>query len=101
YAAEFIEAFPEVEFVGGETRAEILAAAAEAEVAFGAVDQALLEAAPRLRWIQSSSAGVEWMQEAPGLKETEIIVTNTRGAHAATMAEHAMGMLIFLARNFA
>ena len=29
------------------------------------------------------------------------MVTNARGAHAATIAEHAFGMLVFLARRFA
>ena len=30
-----------------------------------------------------------------------MVVTNTRGAHASTIAEHTLGMLIFLARGFA
>jgi phosphoglycerate dehydrogenase-like enzyme len=101
YLGEWQREFPQVEFLTGQTPAEILAAAAEAEVAFGPVNQDLLRAAPKLRWIQSGSAGVEWMQAVPDLRETEILVTNTRGAHATTIAEHTFGMLIFLARNFA
>lgn len=92
--------FPGVEFVGGTTPEAILAAAADAEVAFGPVNEELFHAAKKLRWIQSGSAGVEWLAHAPSLRESDIMVTNTRGAHATTIAEHTFGMLVFLARRF-
>jgi phosphoglycerate dehydrogenase-like enzyme len=50
--------------------------------------------ASRLRWVQSPSAGVEWMWRVPGLQDSDIVVTNMRGAHAATIAEHTFGMLL-------
>src|SRR5262245_40254563 len=97
---ELQAAFPKIEFVVAKTPEAMMAAAAEAEVVFGRIGREPLQAAKKLRWIQSSSAGVEWMREVPELAETEIIVTNTRGAHAVTIAEHTFGMLIYLARNF-
>lgn len=100
YVNMFRDAFPEVEFVSGDTPEEIIAAGADAEAAFGGVDQQLLEGLKGLKWIQSSSAGVEWMRNAPGLPATDITVTNTRGAHASTIAEHTFGMLVHLARRF-
>jgi phosphoglycerate dehydrogenase-like enzyme len=48
----------------------------------------------KLRWVQSSSAGVEWMWRVPGLADSDIVVTNMRGAHAATIAEHTFAMLL-------
>jgi phosphoglycerate dehydrogenase-like enzyme len=92
--------FPQVEFVSGQTPEELIAAAGDVEVAFGAVSTELFRAAKALRWIQSASAGVEWMGSVDGLTESDVIVTNTRGAHAATMAEHAFGLLFFLTRGF-
>jgi len=89
---------PAVEFIVPDTEEQKLAAAADAEVALGSVNAELLAAAPRLKWVQSGSAGVEWIP--PELADTDIVVTNTRGAHAATIAEHAFGMLIALARRF-
>ena len=89
---------PAVEFIVPDTEEQKLAAAADAEVALGSVTAELLAAAPRLKWVQSGSAGVEWIP--PQLADTDIVVTNTRGAHAATIAEHAFGMLIALARRF-
>jgi phosphoglycerate dehydrogenase-like enzyme len=100
YLKDWEREFPQVQFVGGSTPEEILAAAADAEVAFGPVNEELFHAAKQLRWIQSGSAGVEWMASAPSLRESDVMVTNTRGAHATTIAEHTMGMLVFLARRF-
>lgn len=100
YLKDWEREFPQVQFVGGSTPEEILAAAADAEVAFGPVNEELFHAAKKLRWIQSGSAGVEWMGSAPSLRESDVMVTNTRGAHATTIAEHTLGMLIFLARRF-
>jgi phosphoglycerate dehydrogenase-like enzyme len=100
YIDELRTEFPQVEFITTETPEDLVAAAADVEVAFGPVSGEVLSAARQLRWIQSASAGVEWMKRVPELAETDVIVTNTRGAHAATIAEHAMGMLIFLARGF-
>jgi phosphoglycerate dehydrogenase-like enzyme len=50
--------------------------------------------ARNLRWVQSPSAGVEWMWRVPGLQDSDVIVTNMRGAHAATIAEHTFAMLL-------
>jgi len=92
--------FPEVEFVGGQNEEEIMAAAREVEVALGAITENVVKSAPNLKWVQSGSAGVEWMRNAPSLLDSDVLVTNTRGAHASTIAEHTFGMLVFLARRF-
>ena len=96
----FRQEFPQVEFVFADTAEKIAAQAADAEAAFGSINSSQLQAAPNLRWIQASSAGVEWMPNVPELAEREITVCNTRGAHAKTIAEHTMGMLVFLTRQF-
>src|SRR5690349_18747329 len=43
---------------------------------------------PRLRWVQSASAGVEHL--VAGL-DPSVILTNASGVHAAAMAESVMG----------
>jgi D-3-phosphoglycerate dehydrogenase len=53
----------------------------------------------KLRWVQSGSAGVEWMWRVPGLADSDVVVTNMRGAHAATIAEHTFAMLLTLTRT--
>lgn len=100
YADQFQTEFPQVEFLTSETEEELIAAAGDAEIAFGPVNEATFSAAKKLRWIQSASAGVEWMRNILALRDSDIIVTNTRGAHADAIAEHTMGMLAFLAKGF-
>lgn len=100
FANAFRHEFPEVEFVFADTAEEIAARAADAEAAIGPFNSSQLQAAPKLRWIQSASAGVEWMRNVPELADRDITVCNTRGAHAATIAEHTLGMLVFIARRF-
>lgn len=100
YLEEFKEEFPSVTFVTGDTPEELIAEAADADVIFGPVSSDIFVAAKQAKWIQSASAGVEWMQRVPELADSDVIVTNTRGAHASTIAEHTIGMLVYLARNF-
>ena len=92
YVDELRAEFPAVEFVRE--------AAADVEVVVGRIADEVLETVPNVKWVQALSAGVEWLRDAPALAETDIVVTNARGAHAATIAEHALGMLVFLARRF-
>ena len=58
-----------------------------------------LELATRLRWFHAGSAGVEHLNLV-ALRENRIVVTNSRGVSAPNMAEHAMGMMVALARRF-
>jgi phosphoglycerate dehydrogenase-like enzyme len=98
--AEFRSTFPQVEFSIAVTPEEAIKAAPDAEVVFGHVTTEVFQAAKKVRWIQSMGAGVEWLARVPAVVESDVIVTNTRGAHASTIAEHAFGMLISLARQF-
>jgi phosphoglycerate dehydrogenase-like enzyme len=84
----------QVEFIApprGEPTAHL---AQDVDAVFGQLTADEFAAARKLRWVQSPSAGVEWMWKVPGLADTDIVVTNMRGAHAATIAEHAFAMLL-------
>jgi phosphoglycerate dehydrogenase-like enzyme len=71
----------------------------DVDAVFGQLTADELASSRQLRWVQSPSAGVEWMWRVPGLADTEIVVTNMRGAHAATIAEHTFAMLLHQTRN--
>lgn len=58
-----------------------------------------LKDAKRLKWIHSTAAGVAQLMY-PELRDSGIVVTNPRGIFSAPMAEHTMGMMLALARNF-
>ncbi len=92
-------AFPQVEFATALTREQILQEVGDAEVVFGNVSRAAFLAAKNLRWIQCHGAGVDSLIAIDELVESDVQLTNTSGAHAATIAEHFFGMLIGLARR--
>jgi len=58
-----------------------------------------LKDAKKLKWIHSTAAGVAQLMY-PELREAGILVTNPSGVFSVPMAEHTMGLLLALARNF-
>ena len=58
-----------------------------------------LEDARKLKWIHSTAAGVAQLMY-PELRDSGIVVTNPSGIFSVPMAEHTMGLLLALARNF-
>jgi D-3-phosphoglycerate dehydrogenase len=72
---------------------------ADADAVYGPLSADEFANGAKLRWVQSSSAGVEWIWRVPGLAESDVVVTNMRGAHAATIAEHTFAMLLSQTRG--
>ena len=58
----------------------------------------LLPQAPRLRWIQSASVGVEPVI-SPGLRSSDIVLTNAREVHGPVVAEHVIALIFALAKK--
>jgi phosphoglycerate dehydrogenase-like enzyme len=58
-----------------------------------------LKLAKNLKWLHSTAAGVAQLMY-PELRDSGIVVTNPSGIFSVPMAEHTMGLLIALARNF-
>ncbi|MDW8131203.1 MAG: D-2-hydroxyacid dehydrogenase [Bryobacterales bacterium] len=69
----------------------------EAEVVFGSLSGSDLDHAPRLKWLQASAAGVEWMDAR--LRASPVVVTNCARVFAPGISETAMGMLLCLTRG--
>jgi D-2-hydroxyacid dehydrogenase (NADP+) len=55
--------------------------------------------ARKLKWIHSTAAGVSQLMY-PELQNSGVILTNPSGIFSPPMAEHTMGLMIALARNF-
>lgn len=92
--APFQQAYPDVQFVAATRREDAVKLVEDADAFFGGMTNEEFLAAKRLRWIQSQSAGVEWMWKIPSIAASDVVVTNARGAHAATIAEHAFALLL-------
>src|SRR5213596_3488171 len=58
-----------------------------------------LKDAKKLKWIHSTAASVAQLMY-PELRDSGIMVTNPSGIFSVPMAEHTMGLLLALARNF-
>jgi len=55
----------------------------------------LLDLAPGLRWVQTTSAGVGQLVKRLGLQESDLIVTTASGIHAQALAEFVYAALLF------
>lgn len=100
------DADPDLVLKLARSHEERLEAAAEADVIFSSYDgespadfKELLKRAKKVRWIHTSTAGVDKLI-CPELKETCAIFTCTKGAVAGPLlAEHAMALLLSVSRN--
>ncbi len=98
--AEWRDEFPEVEFVPVTTPEEQLQAVQGADAYIGWITrEAFVAAGPQLRWVHAPSAGVERHVAITELVESDVTLTNTRGSHAPTIAEHTFAMLLALTRR--
>ncbi len=91
--------FPAHSFLHAQDDAAALGMIGGAEVAFsGQLRPEHLAAAPRLRWIHSPAAGVGSML-CPALIDSPVVLTNSRGLSADTIAEHVIAVTLALFRN--
>lgn len=88
-----------MQFVVPERGAPTAPLMADVDAVFGQLNSEELANSRQLRWVQSPSAGVEWLWRVPELANTDIVVTNMRGAHAVTIAEHTFAMLLTHTRD--
>ena len=73
---------------------------AEILLAFGQTDLApLLPRAPKLRWVQSLTAGVDGFIACDAFRDSDILLTNVRGIHGIPIAEHVLGMMLASSRR--
>jgi phosphoglycerate dehydrogenase-like enzyme len=55
----------------------------------------VLDLAPRLHWVQTTSAGVGPLVQRLGLQDSDLIVTTASGIHAQPLAEFVFAALLF------
>lgn len=89
-------AFPDVAFASWLDTPDSMR---EADAFIGRIPpEAYVLAGDRLRWVHSTGAGIDKIIAVPGIVESEIVVTNTRGAQAPFVAEHAFALLLTICR---
>jgi phosphoglycerate dehydrogenase-like enzyme len=91
--------FPHVSVANAPSRADRLRELPDADIAFlSQLKPDEFASAARLRWIQSPAAGVAGLL-FPELRASPVTLTNARGIHGDSMAEHVMAMAIVLFRQ--
>lgn len=88
---------PDAKVIGPQFLAANPEIIAEVEVALGRPDPALFPRAKKLRWVQTTFAGME-RYNVPEVKEHPVVLTNAR-IHAVPVSEHAFGLLLMLTRK--
>ena len=74
--------------------------AAEVDVILGIVPASLFAAAPKLRWVQSISSGVDSFMY-PEFVNSPVVLTSEKGLVGEHLADHGMGLLLMLTRQLA
>lgn len=82
-----------------KTEAEAVTAAPEVEVLLGAFPPPVCAAAPKLRWIQTFSAGMDKFLYPAIVERDEVQISNVAGLYASQCAEHAWALLLALTRR--
>jgi phosphoglycerate dehydrogenase-like enzyme len=89
--------------LAGDSPEAFEAAAGEADAIFAWSGNAelldrVLRMAPRVRWVQASSAGVDGLL-GPALVESQAELTNARGAFSGALGEFALAAILFFAKD--
>jgi phosphoglycerate dehydrogenase-like enzyme len=104
-AADFLRKIaPDAEIVGvpGLRNFSAMVDAVEgADVLIGLCSPEIVERGKDLRWIQLLNAGAETCTSVPEVAERGILVTNLQRIQGPHMAEHAIAMMLALARGLA
>ena len=73
------------------TPAEAPKHAEQTEVILGPVPREIFQAAPRLRWVQATSSGVDPFMY-PEFRDSDVILTSEKGLVGEHLADHAFGL---------
>jgi phosphoglycerate dehydrogenase-like enzyme len=98
--ARLAAAWPDARFAVCEGDAGLADRIAGAEVLIGGVELSPETAAcaPRLRWVQTASVGVEGFLDLAA-QRPDLVVTNSRGVNTTPLAEHALMLMLSFARG--
>jgi phosphoglycerate dehydrogenase-like enzyme len=93
-------AVPNITLIEGDST-KVATQLADADAAIGRFDVKLLSQAPKLKWVQWESAGVEEFTFLPGFAQTKFVLTNVKILQGPEIGDHALGLLLGLTRGIA
>ena len=102
YAAKLASMLPEIEFIPAVSETDALAVCSGAAILVGLapyIPSLLVEAMPRLRWIQALTTGTDNLLFGMPALAPDVLITSLRGIHGPQMAELAILYMLALARD--
>lgn len=79
---------------------ELDALLAETEVIYGfRLPQDLVRRAPKLKWVQVMSAGVDRFLKDEEFRNSRVVLTNVSGIHAVPIGEFVLGLMLMFAKG--
>lgn len=96
---QLAQVFPQVQvqFVGDPVG--FAQALEEADILWGWCSRSEYLRARNLRWVQAPSTGVNGFIAIPEFVAGEVLLTNARGTHGPSLADQAMGMILWFTRK--
>ena len=91
--------FPNAEFQPAFTAEEQKQHIRDADAFVGLPIREVFLAAERLRWIHNPATGIDFTKSVPELIDSEVVLTNARGPHAPSMADHVFAMMLTFAHH--
>ena len=91
--------FPGVEFVFAASEDDQARAIADADAFMGTPSRDVFLAADRLRWLHCPGTGIDKLTAIPEIADSDVVLTNARGPHAAPMADHVMAVCLAFAHK--
>lgn len=99
YVGRLSSAFPAHTFLHARDHAEASSMYPDADIVFaGQLTREQLAVARRLRWLHSPAAGVGGML-FPEMRASQVVITNSRGMSADTIAEHVLAVTLAIFRR--
>lgn len=90
----------DLDVVVTKDRAQIEELLPELRIALGMFPRDLISKAPNLKWLHLWSAGADWLLRHPDVADSDLVITNSAGVHAAPISEHVFAYLLAFARGF-
>src|SRR5688572_1325915 len=96
---EVRQTFPDFDVVKLTSRERVLQELSDTDILLTwAVRPEHVAAAKKLKWIHTGMAGLGWIL-IPEVVNSDILVSNSKGVHAITIAEHTMALMLQFSRR--
>ncbi len=99
FFAEIEDSVSGVELVAVRSEADAIAEAADADAIIGLCAGRVVSAATKVIWVQIFSAGAEHCVVVDQIRSEQVILTNMQKMSSPVIAEHAIAMMLALARG--